>query len=111
PPPAVMRQAAQRLAAGLYADVINRDQLVDAATDPLRIRGDVDVLASVIASRRTKPPLSLGIFGDWGAGKSFLMNQVRLWVAHLAELSREAKPGESYYCRDVVQIEFNAWQY
>ncbi len=111
PPPAVMRQAAQRLAAGLYADVINRDQLVDAATDPLRIRGDVDVLASVIASRRTKPPLSLGIFGDWGAGKSFLMNQVRLRVAQLAKLSREAKPGESYYCRDVVQIEFNAWQY
>ncbi len=111
PPPEVKRRAAQRLAAGLYADAIDRDQLVDAATDPLRIRGDVDVLASVIASRRTKTPLSLGIFGDWGAGKSFLMNQVRLRVAQLAKLSREAKPGESYYCRDVVQIEFNAWQY
>jgi hypothetical protein len=56
PQPVVLRHAARRLAAGLYADVINRDQLVDAATDPLRIRGDVDVLASVTASTRTKPP-------------------------------------------------------
>jgi hypothetical protein len=100
-----------RPVAGFYADAINRDRLVGASSDPLRIRGDVDVLASVIASSRTKPPLSLGIFGDWGAGKSYLMNQVRLRVSQLAKRSQEAQPGKSYYCCQVVQIEFNAWQY
>lgn len=102
------------MAAGYAADSYDRMNLVEGETDPLSIRGDVDVLASVIAAGRIQPPLSLGIFGDWGSGKSFLMNQLRLRVEQLANAARDARAcgaTDSYYLGEIVQIEFNAWQY
>ena len=39
--------------------------------DLLSIQADVNAFASVIAAQTTSPPLSIGVFGEWGYGKSF----------------------------------------
>ena len=57
---------------------------------------------------RHRPPLSIGLFGDWGSGKTFFIHQVQDRV-QLARTSRAA--GESAFCRHVRNIEFNAWHY
>jgi len=57
--------------------------------------------------------LSIGIFGEWGSGKSFYMRQLKNKVASLAQSSKDTnKPQHacSFY-KDIVQIEFNAWNY
>lgn len=44
--------------------------------DYLNITPDVEAFANLISSRELKPPLSVGLFGDWGSGKSFFMNKI-----------------------------------
>jgi WD40 repeat protein len=90
----------------------------DDAGDPTRrdalgFTDDVRMLCSVLADSRALPPLSVGLFGEWGSGKSFFMRLMRQRIARLAEVAREAEASqrETRYCSHVVQITFNAWHY
>ncbi len=74
--------------------------------DKLGIESEVKAFARLIAdSTSTLPPLSIGLLGDWGSGKSFFMELLYKEVAKLAVLDSPA------LCHDVVQIRFNAWHY
>ena len=93
--------------------------------DLLEIDRSVDALALLIASARTDTPLSIGIFGEWGSGKSFFMRHLRKRIWTLASRQEDSaknwvekrKTGKAtaadeplYYGR-VAQVEFNAWHY
>jgi hypothetical protein len=99
------------LAAGYHADT-------DEGQDWLGITKDVNMLADLVVSRHIDPPLSVGLFGNWGSGKSFFMRQMRARVRTLAnaataEEDRVGRRGRtvSTYCSTVRQITFNAWHY
>lgn len=72
--------------------------------DALGIEADVSAFARLIADAKTSPPLSIGLIGDWGSGKSFFMEQVYAQV----EALEGSGPG---LCQQVVQIRFSAWHY
>ncbi len=81
--------------------------------DLLGIERDVNALASLVAAYKVEPPLSIGLFGDWGSGKSHFMRQMRKRVEFLSQKARESgRPqNELGYYKNIVQIEFNAWHY
>lgn len=82
--------------------------------DRLNITADVNALASVLASTKVTPPLSVGLFGDWGSGKSFFMRKLRERIETLHRAAKAQPQGQSWFCGRqgaVVQIEFNAWHY
>lgn len=94
---------------GYISDSVNRN-----APDRLAIEREVDNLASVILYRRVEPPLSIGLFGDWGSGKSFFMMRLQRRVRQLAAQAVAEAQGtgeEGEWCSRVVQIEFNAWHF
>lgn len=91
-----------RVHAGYRADV-------EDGADRLGISADVSMLSDLVASRLIKPPLSIGLFGNWGSGKSFFMRQMEQRIADLAR--RSAAADHSVYCSSVRQIRFNAWHY
>lgn len=112
PPPPQQSAAQQKESvtqpaiAGFMADDWTGDDL-------LGIERDVNALASLVAACNVNPPLSIGLFGDWGSGKSHFMRQMRKRVEMLSKHARESgKPQKElgYYMR-IVQIEFNAWHY
>lgn len=78
--------------------------------DQLDITSDVNAFSAVFASKQVGPPLCLGLFGDWGAGKTFFMDKMWDRIELLKEKTAEAKERSSYYPH-IVQIRFNAWHY
>lgn len=82
---------------------------IDVSKDPLDIREDVQTLTAVMLAGEVRPPLAIGLFGDWGSGKSFFMQSMIAAANSLAE--RAAKEPNSKFCSHIVQIEFNAWYY
>ncbi|MFF0014127.1 P-loop NTPase fold protein [Streptomyces sp. NPDC005374] len=66
--------------------------------DQLGVQGEVNAVCEVITDPEVKPPLAVGLFGEWGSGKSFFMEKMRERVAKRNRLH-------------IVQIRFNAWHY
>ena len=75
------------------------------AADMLGVERDVAALAAVLAARDNTPPLSVGLFGRWGTGKSFFMARLEERMKSLADDFPDT------YCENVVHIRFNAWHY
>ncbi|MGH8887419.1 MAG: P-loop NTPase fold protein [Egibacteraceae bacterium] len=81
--------------------------------DLVGISAEVDAFAYLIASRALAPPLAIGLFGDWGSGKSFFLRSLQRRIDGLVNApaaSRRVQRELPFYTH-IVQIEFNAWQY
>ncbi|MGW4056883.1 P-loop NTPase fold protein [Amycolatopsis sp. NPDC004747] len=95
--------SADQLAGGLTKDLVDPNECIPLSRDHLGVKPYVSMLATVIAAKDTPLPLSIGVFGEWGAGKSFFMGMLRGQVKEL-----EGAPGQ---CRKIAQVGFNAWHY
>jgi len=81
------------------------DRVVPSQDDHFNVELEAKAFARLIASTSTKPPISIGIFGRWGSGKSFFMGKIQSEITALTQ----QKPDNFYH--DIVPIEFNAWHY
>jgi hypothetical protein len=81
--------------------------------DMLDIEADVDAFASLISSYALQPPLAIGLFGEWGSGKSFYIQQIKARVNEITKTARESGKMQKDlpFLKRVAQIEFNAWHY
>jgi hypothetical protein len=73
----------------------------DEGEDKLGVEAEAAAFARLILDEQVTPPLSIGLLGDWGSGKSFFIEQIKKQIAQL-----RGQPG---LYEHVVEIEFNAW--
>jgi len=77
--------------------------------DLLNLEREINAFAKTIAAVDLQPPLAIGLFGDWGAGKSFFMDKV---FNQIGEISGNVKTVEDpSFCKHIAQIRFNAWNF
>ena len=81
--------------------------------DLLGIANDVSALSDLVAAVDVTPPLAIGLFGEWGSGKSFFMRKMQSRIEDLAAeaVNARARGERPLHCPEVAQISFNAWQY
>ncbi|MGY2200596.1 P-loop NTPase fold protein [Pseudomonas gingeri] len=81
--------------------------------DRLGVADEAKSFARMAVSKDFTPPLAIGLFGDWGSGKSFFMRLVHEHIERLTSGDTERAPevGMAGFHTDVVQIRFNAWHY
>jgi hypothetical protein len=99
------------------ANILNDSALSN--NDLLNFNPDIRAFANLIALKELKPPLAIALFGEWGAGKSFFMHNLKINIEKLSinkgyEQSDEKKlvsSNENVFCEGIVQINFNAWSY
>jgi len=75
--------------------------------DLLGVGREVEAFSMLIAAKATAMPLSIGVFGAWGSGKSYFMARME---ERVAALSQSDARGERYL-RRIAQVRFNAWHY
>ncbi|MFB8277306.1 P-loop NTPase fold protein [Nocardia colli] len=100
-----LQQSGSELAGGTARDLVDPNEGLPLSSDQLGFAPYVSMLATVIADKTTPLPLSIGVFGEWGSGKSTFMAMLRDRVTLLA-----GSDG-TRYCGQVAQIGFNAWHY
>lgn len=83
-----------------------------ARPDLLNVQREAQAFAWIAASNQIRPPLSIAVFGEWGSGKTYFMNRMHQDVAGLSERAPDTpNTPNTPFCKDVVQIRFNAWHY
>ncbi len=87
---------ASRVNPGLGADVADGE-------DQLQLDSEVDTLCRIVGDTEVSPPLSIGLLGDWGSGKSFFMKEMRAKMRLLL-----GGAPDNGMCGSDAQIEFNA---
>ena len=78
---------------------------VTEPVDELSRLGDAVALAELVTARTARPPMAVGLFGDWGEGKTHFLGLLREQVA------ATARPDNPLSCSAVRQVRFNAWHY
>jgi len=89
---------------------------VAAGEDLLDVAGEVQALTDILLLRSLEPPMTVGILGGWGTGKSFVFHLMKRHLRRLrarpvdsASAWSEASPDP--YVGHVYPITFDAWTY
>ena len=84
-----------------------------AQKDLVGIGAEVDAFAYLISARALKPPLAIGLFGDWGSGKTYFMQSLKERIFKITDDARKSGSPQKELAvhKYIVQIEFNAWHY
>lgn len=83
----------------------------ETAQDFLNFSSVAATVAEIIEQARSRP-ISIGVSGAWGVGKSSMIKLIRSELEHGTRTRHQHAPGAAVAARgNYVFVEFNAWLY
>lgn len=76
-------------------------------TDRLNYNRYADAFAELILNPELPTPVTVGIYGEWGQGKSFLMQKIIEKIKNTKKNNKNSSSNGS----KILTVEFNAWTY
>jgi hypothetical protein len=91
---------------GVRAGVVN-DGSGPEVPDQLDMMPEVRRFAHLVLDRELRPPIAIGLLGEWGSGRSFFLERLRQEVRRVAAREGSAER----HVRNVCDVSFNAWHF
>lgn len=113
-----LKQLAKSYREAIKAGGLRNDEALDQ--DLLSLRDEINSLTNLLLLRDLEPPMVVGILGNWGGGKSYIMH---LMQAHMIAIRSQALEQQeawsdnpyseklSPYVGHIYQIKFDAWSF
>ena len=79
-------------------------------TDELGFRDYAVAFAEMVTNPNAQPPLTVGIYGPWGTGKTFLMHKIYEEIEKTQKRPRDRRSKDPAPAR-VLMVNFDAWAY
>jgi hypothetical protein len=103
----------------MEALIAANDQVGDRAPDRLGYETYIDIFTRLIREPGTHPPLTIGIYGNWGSGKTFIMTRImerlqrenRHWWQRPWRFVQFWRRGRATTPNTISVVHFNAWEY
>ena len=80
-----------------------------AGADKLNYNRYADAFAELVCNPDMITPITVGIYGAWGKGKTFLMRKIRESINNRVKASAQSSPAGTKV--KILNVEFNAWSY
>ncbi len=112
-----------KVLARTYRDTLQQGSLRNESAqkeDLLNLKDEISALCDLLLMRDLEPPMTVGILGGWGHGKSYIMHLMQSYITEIRSKSvteEEAWNGDpnyeklSPYVGHIYQIKFDAWTF
>ena len=97
--------------------IFNDEPVPQGETAYFQFQAYADTLARLIAAKTTRTPLTIGVFGEWGTGKTTLLRAIQDRLEETKRLAQKdaaisfLNPDEHELYRHCRTVWFNAWKY
>lgn len=97
--------------------IFNDEPVPRGETAYFQFQAYADTLARLIAAKATRTPLTVGVFGEWGTGKTTLLQAIQARLDETKALEQKGaslsflNPDEHDVYRHCRTVWFNAWKY
>lgn len=83
----------------------------ETGKDSIGVQQEATAIAQLLTVKDLVPPFTVGLFGGWGSGKTFMFNQIKDVIIKIQKSYRCENQSSYDYAGHIYVVKFDAWTY